>query len=515
MQIVPSRKKILLDGEQEEVISTIPHARVFEHNGKTLTAVEHGVEESRVLRNMGFRNVPGPIRHYYSWPGRFTPMQHQVETAEFFMYNPRGLCLNAPGTGKTLSVLWASDYLLEIGYIKKVVIIAPLSTLKVVWGNEFMHHLTHRRFNIVTGDKRRRERLADEPGVDYYIINHDGFTTMPEAFYDADLIVYDEATALKNPSSRRYKLFARYVREVDPMLWLLTGTPIAQNPTDAWTLAKLIGSKTVPNSYTSFKEKTMRRITQFKWVPREDAVDTCAAVLQPSVRFSLDECMDLPSQTYVMRACELTEQQDDALTVLQAEAALEGMGISAPNAAVLFQKMLQVCCGVVYAQDGERVTFDDTNRLDVLDEILEEIGDKVIVYVPLRGVQDRLYEHMTKKGLDVASVHGDVAKKERDRIFDTFQKSDKIQVLLAHPKVASHGLTLTRARSIIWYAPIYSLEMYEQANARIRRLSTTGKTMVFHIAATGMERELYRRLQQRKKILSNFLDIVRGVRDDG
>jgi SNF2 family DNA or RNA helicase len=86
-------------------------------------------------------------------------------------------------------------------------------------------------------------------------------------------------------------------------------------------------------------------------------------------------------------------------------------------------------------------------------------------------------------------------------------------VLLAHPKVASHGLTLTRAKDIIWYAPIYSLEMYEQANARIRRLSTEGKTRVHHLHGTAFERELYKRLQQKKRVLGEFLELVRGVNE--
>jgi SNF2 family DNA or RNA helicase len=111
-------------------------------------------------------------------------------------------------------------------------------------------------------------------------------------------------------------------------------------------------------------------------------------------------------------------------------------------------------------------------------------------------------------------VNGDTNKTDRNTIFSDFQNTEKIRVLLAHPKVAAHGLTLTRSKDIIWYAPIYSLEQYEQANARIRRLTTSGKTNVWHIYATKFEAELYRRLKAKQRVLGDFLNLVRGINED-
>ena len=513
MLVVPSKQMLVINTPlSADILTIIPHARKFVHKGKELTAVAHGMDEARVLKNLGF-DVPHPINHYYKWSGRFKPMAHQKETAAFMASHRKALCLNAPGTGKTISVLWAADYLMNIGVVKKVLIIAPLSTLKPVWGNEFMQHFIHRQFNIIMGARAKRERMITDDIVDFSIINHDGFTTMPWMFKDYDLIIYDEVTALKSPSSQRYKKFFKFMQENNPRLWMLTGTPISQNPTDAWTLAKLAGSPSVPRSFTQFKDMTMQRVTQFRWIPRAGALAVCKEVLQPSIRFSLDECMDLPQTLYLERRCELTKQQEKAFEAMKAEAYIAGANISAANAAVMFQKLLQICCGVVYDSDGNRVMFNDTNRIDTLLEIIDEIGDKVIVYVPLRGVQDRIEKVLIDKGMDVATVHGDVSKSDRDVIFDTFQKSDKIQVLIAHPRVAAHGLTLTRAKNIIWYAPIHSLEQYEQANARIRRLSTAGKTAVHHICATSFEHQLYQRLKKKQRVLSDFLSLVRGVND--
>lgn len=514
MIVVDKKRQLVIPNARADALAeVIPHAKSFEWRGKSMTAIRHGVEEVQVLRNLGYKSAPPPILHYYDWPARFTPMSHQKDTAAFLVANRKALCLNAPGTGKSISTLWATDFLIREGTIKKVLIVAPLSTLKPVWGKEIMHNMPHLQFKIITGTKQRRLQLLDDPILQIAIINHDGFTAIRDHIGKFDLVIYDEATALKTPGSRRFKSFLNYTQEHQPWLWMLTGTPIAQNPTDAWALAKLAGSKVLPRSYTAFRDLVMQRVTTFKWIPRPEALDVCKKVLQPSIRFSLSECKDLPPTIFNYRQCDLTKAQQVAYKEMKEEAMVQGQNISAANAAVLFSKLLQISCGVAYDADGNHVKFDDKDRTETLLEMIDEIGDKVIIYVPLRGVQDRLQKLLEDKKIDVAVVHGDVSKADRDDIFGRFQETDQIQVLLAHPKVASHGLTLTRAKNIIWYAPIYSLESYEQANARIRRLNTEGKTVVHHIYATGFERELYRRLELKQRVLTDFLTLVTGVNE--
>jgi len=515
MLVIPEKRKIVINStENSAVAQYIPHAKVFNHEGQNLVALPYGVDEAMVLRNMGF-HVPAPILQYYNWPGRFQPMDHQKETAAFLTTHKRALCLNAPGTGKSISALWAADFLLDEGIAKKVLIVAPLSTLTVVWGRELKHHLPHRSFVVCTGTKEKRLKMLETPGLQYVVINHDGFTNMQADLNDFDVVIYDEATALKTPGSQRYKLFAKWMQKHQPWLWLLTGTPISQTPADAWTLARLVDSPTCPKSYTTFKDKVMQKVTTFRWVPRPDALETCKKVLQPSIRFSLDECKDLPDTNFVGRKTTLTKQQEKAFKDMKDKAVtiFAAGEVTAPNTAVMLGKMLQICCGVVYG-DNTTIAIDASERYNTLTELLDEIGDKVIVFVPLRGVQDWLKEKLTADGYDVATVHGDVSKNERNEIFNAFQHTDSIKVLLAHPKVAAHGLTLTRAKDIIWFAPIYSLEQYEQANARIRRLTTTGKTTVWHIWATSFEAELYRRLRAKKNTLAEFLALVQGVNSD-
>ena len=810
MLVVEKKRKLVINTSRHgDVMAVIPHAKLFDYNGARLLAMHHGIEETLILRNLGFRKTPAPILSYYDFPARFTAMQHQKSTAAFLSSNKRALCLNAPGTGKSISALWAADYLMLEGIIKTVLIVAPLSTLKPVWGIELRHHFPHRNVAMIVGTKSKRAELLQTAGLQYAIINHDGFTTMhKELVGKFDLVIYDECfiagtkvttpvgqknietlsvgeevltssgvqrikrlkrstsdnlivvrldngkqitctrnhpfftdagwvtadnlagrrlisedalsdmrqgisipkievaklskeqqelrhellnilqveenqcantndgvmavyprkqgkkpchifseqaysvrrnaaenikynererssttntrrernrndylretssrdnanadlelynsigteaarlsyklqsrlcdsaqknstrsrrviahnetaqragykedesisgirvvsvsdyeqtgsntvynleiegtpnyfvenilvhncTALKTPTSNRYRLFAKWVQANNPWLWLMTGTPIAQNPTDAWTLAKLVNSPIVPSSFTAFKELVMRKVSMFKWAPREDALLTCKKVLQPSIRFSLDECMDLPETVYLDHKSELSSDQLKAFKAMQKDcvSVLSEGTATAANAAVMFSKLLQICSGAVYSESGEVLNVDATDRCDTLQEVLTEVGGKCIVFVPFRGVQAYLFDMLTKAGHEVALVNGSVGKKERDAIFEAFQNSDKYNVLLAHPQVAAHGLTLTRSQDVIWFAPIYSLEQYEQANARIRRLTTSGKTRVHHLYSTTFEKELYSRLQHKQRTLNDFLTLVRGTNE--
>lgn len=511
MLVVPNKQKLVIDTNvRAEVLAAIPHAKQFDYKGKKLLAVPHGVEECLVLKNLGFDKVPSPIESYYKWPGRYTPMSHQRATSAFITSHRRALVLSAPGTGKTASCLWGADYLLKTDVIDRVLVVSPLSVLRPVWGIHMREVLSHRSYNYVVGSAAERFAALEEPGVTFHIINHDGFGIVADGL-DTSLrwlVIYDEATALKNPTTRRFRQFFAFNKTANPWLWLLTGTPIAQSPVDAWSLARLVGNPHVKPTFYAFKDQVMRKVSMYRWVPAPEALGICKQVLQPSIRYSLDECVDLPDMVYEDRASDLTKQQLDAFKEMQEKAILAAHDVSAANAAVMLAKLIQICCGVVYDNRGFEVKIDATPRFESLCELIDEIGGKVIVFVPLRSVQNNLYKSLKEK-YTVASVHGDVSAKERAKIFDAFQKSDEPQVLLAHPVVTSHGLTLTAANTVIWYAPIYSLEKYEQANARIRRVGTKGKTRAVHLYGTAFERELYRRLATKRRILSDFLELVR------
>ena len=172
MVIVEESQAIALNLKHpNKVLECIPTAKKLTYKGTELVVAPHRNDEVKILRNLGIK-APAPILHYYKWAGRFDPYDHQKMTAAFLTMNRRALVLNEIGTGKTQSALWAADYLISIGAIKKVLIISPLSTLERVWGDSIFMQFPHLKSVTLHGTSERRKKLLNTD-VDFYIINHD------------------------------------------------------------------------------------------------------------------------------------------------------------------------------------------------------------------------------------------------------------------------------------------------------------------------------------------------------
>jgi SNF2 family DNA or RNA helicase len=168
---------------------------------------------------------------------------------------------------------------------------------------------------------------------------------------------------------------------------------------------------------------------------------------------------------------------------------------------------LQIACGVVYDSSGAPREIDAGNRVETLMELIDEIDEKVIVFVPFTAVTGMLARELNKHW-NFAVVTGDTSVKERNQIFADFQNPGKRIDIIAHPGTMSHGLTLTEASTIIWYAPIDSNDIYQQANGRITRAGQHYTANIVNLAGSAVERRMYKRLQERQKIQGVLLDLV-------
>lgn len=511
MVVVEQAKAIALNlTNPNRVLSCIPSAKIMEVKGKEIVVTPHKIDEVKVLRNLGI-TVPSPILHYYDWVGKFTPYKHQRLTAAFLTMHKKALVLNDIGTGKTQSALWAADYLMEVGEVKKCLIISPLSTLERVWGDSIFTGFIHRTAVTLHGTAARRKKLL-ATDADFYIINHDGFSIISEqAMGMFDLIIVDEAAVLRNPSTNRFKLFRKWMENnKQTRLWMMTGTPTPNDPTDAWALAKLVNSPFCTSTYTAFRDQVMMKIGQWKWLPRPESVDIVKDVLQPSVRYTRDECFDLPETIVQTRKVPLTKEQEkyykEMLRRFVIEMEEEG-SITAVNEAVKLQKLVQIACGVVYDDDGQNIELDCSPRIKVVEEVIEEAGEKVILFVPLTGTLHMLEEKLEKRWT-VGVVNGAVSATKRNQIFNDFQNSKDPHVLIAHPATMAHGLTLTSASTIIWYGPITSNEQYVQANGRVERIGKKHTSNVVHIESINIESKMYDRLSNKQKLQGLLLDLI-------
>lgn len=513
------QKLILRLKDTERVTSLIPKSKVFTHKGKQFVAVQHGIDEVKVLRNMGF-NAPSPIKYYYNWPGRFKPFLAQRDTADFLTLNNRAFVLNDIGTGKTLSCLWAFDYLKSKGVANKMLVVSPLSTLERTWADECWQHFPHLEVVVVYGSGEQRLKLLAQD-ADIYLINHDGLKVagIVEALAkreDIDLVAVDEiAQVARNASTDRFRALNTVVnKQVPRKAFGLTGTPIPNNPTDAWAQCRLLVPDKVPAYFNRFKDQVMRQVTNFLWVPRKDALSVVEDAMQPAIRFSREECVDLPPCTFVTRQVELTPPQKKAykemLTKLKAE--LEGGDVLAVNEAVKAQKLIQICAGALYGDDREVLEVDVRPRLEVVNEIVEEAGTKVIVFVPFVSSVATVSNYLKAQGHTVECIHGSVGKSERDRIFTAFQKTPDPRVLVAIPGAMSHGLTLTAASTIVWYAPITSADTFTQANGRITRPGQKQNQLIVMVEGSDIERKYYARLEKKQNTQGTLLEAIRSAR---
>ena len=256
------------------------------------------------------------------------------------------------------------------------------------------------------------------------------------------------------------------------------------------------------------------KIGQWKFVPRPESMEIVKHVLQPAVRYTRDECFDLPETVIQTRAVSLTADQSKhykqmmkALVTEYAKERVTGGTISAANEAVKVQKLVQIACGVAYGDDGENIELDCMPRVNLVKEVIEEAGEKVIVFVPLTGTLHMLERELSKHW-SVGVVNGEVSSTKRSEIFRNFQDGKDPHVLIAHPATMAHGLTLTTASTIIWYGPITSNEVYVQANGRIERIGKKHVSNVIHIEATDLEHRMYERLRNKQKLQGVLLDLI-------
>lgn len=511
----PTKSLLLKAVDPFMVRDLLPKSKTLDHDDYNL-AIKHTVETTKVLRNIGYDDTPAPIQTHYNWPGKYNPFAHQRVMSEVMTLNKRVFNLSEMGTGKTASTLWAADHLMQEGKVKKVLILATLSTLDRVWLHDIFDVLMHRSAVIVHGDRHVRE-AALKADVDFYITNHDA-VKIPwlvehlRKRSDIGLIIIDEASMFRNGTTKKYRQLQRLIRD-DQRLWLLTGTPCPNAPTDAWALAKLVSPARVPQYFGSFKRQTMTQLTQFKWAPRPDAYNIAYEAMQPAVRFKKIDCIDLPPVITEDRQCELTKDQlrafNEMRTLMIAEA--KDHQITAVNAADKINKLRQILCGAVKdPKTDEYLSIPHAPRTAVLLEAIEQASAKVIVIVPFKGIIKELHKEVSKH-YSVAVLNGDVSPKTRDKIIRSFKESADPHVLLCHPKVMAHGLNLTEADTMVFYAPIYSNDEYQQVVERFNRAGQTRKMTVIRIAAHNVEWAIYKMVDNKKVTQDNILNLYASV----
>lgn len=511
MEIIEDKAVMLRVRNPKQITTIIPKSKELSMNR---VLVNWGLDEAHTLRQLNI-NVPSPITKRYSWPGQYKPYAHQKETAAFLTMNKKAFCFNEQGTGKTASAIWAADYLMTQGKVRRVLVICPLSIMDSAWRNDLFSFAMHRTVDVAYGGKEKRKKIINS-GAEFVIINYDGVEIVKDEIAKGgfDLFIVDEATHYKNVQTKRWKTLNNLIGDND-WLWMMTGTPAAQSPEDAYGLAKMVNPLSVPRFFSSWRDMVMYKYTQFKWLPRDSSKQTVFRALQPAIRYTKDECLDLPDMTYTKRFVEMTAQQNKYYEMLKKQMIMQvaGEDVTAANAAVGMNKLLQISAGAIYTDDGDTVRFDIKHRYQALREVIDESSQKVLVFVPFKHTIDMLVEKLRADGITSEIIRGDVSAPKRTEIFARFQNEPDPRVLVIQPQSAAHGVTLTAANTVVWWGPTSSLETYAQANARVHRSGQKHKCTVIQLAGSKAEKRIYNMLDQRINIHTEMINLYKEMLD--
>lgn len=525
----PQSKTLLYETDQPLKIlsSTVGGQKLDKY-----VAVPATLQNCQSMRRQGNEVVPVLDVYNYDYPiqrGRVPQWQQRV-TANFLAVHPRSFCLNDMGTMKTLSALWAADFLMMEARLRgeefRAIIVSPLSTLEDVWWDHIHKNMLGRRKCIILHGSAKDRQKKLEKDVDFYIINPDGLkigfppkgSRQPPTGLAKDLMsrldiklaIFDEASVYRNSTTPRHKA-GRLLAKFRDYVWAMTGTPTPKGPENAYGIKKLIEPE-YPESFTNYKNRVMLQVSQFKWVPRYNAAEQAAAMLQPAVRIPIEVCWQLPPCTKTLRSCTLSEEQDKAFRLLKRDAVMamqDGSLVHAVNEAVLRMKLLQVVSGAIYDANHKAHILNPTPRVELVKEIIDNCAQKVIIASHLTSVLDYLNSELSD--YERAIINGQVAIKDRREILLRFgDPADPLRVVLVDPSTAAHGLnSLVTASVVVWFTPTDNPEHYQQLNKRIDRPGQKAHTTIVQIVATQIEREIYARLDAQQTLQGVVLQLAK------
>jgi len=406
-------------------------------------------------------------------------------------------------------VLWALDILFTNQKIKKVLVSAPLTTLRIVWGKEIFDNLPHLKYAIAHGSKAARLK-AIRSDAQIIIINHDGIKVCLDEIVRErmDILIIDEQTAFKNAMADRTKNMI-YLAKHFKAVWGLTGNPSPNSPSEIFGQAKVVNPDNpfLPKYFTKFKQQVETEIGPYIWIPKPEAKDVVHRILQPSIRYERDQCFDIPPMVHRLVEIPMSPQQQEAYDKMKKELYLEYERgeITAVNAAVKAIKLLQISAGAVKDDTGNVYYLDDTPKVEyILNTFENDLGkSKLLVVSAFRASVEKLCERFQKEKIKTDIIYGQVSLNKRTEVINRFQQGD-LQILVIQPQAVAHGTCFDATNFVIWHSLIPSGEIYSQMIDRIISASQKKKQFNEYLIGSKADKHIY-------DILVNKTNFSNGV----
>lgn len=413
---------------------------------------------------------------------------YQKYAVDFIQSHPTAGLLLDMGLGKTVSTLTAINRLMyEELEVNKVLVIAPKRVAEDTWVKEAAkwEHLKHLRISRVLGTERQRKE-ALKAKADIYVINRENVCWLTAYYGGAlpfDMLIIDELSSFKSPKAQRFKAL-RLVRPQISRVVGLTGTPAPNGLSDLWSQIYLLDQgERLGKTVTSYRTKYFRPGRSngqvvFDYKPLEGSEERIYNQISDiCVSMKAEDYLELPPRIDIttevtLPAAAQSQYEEFEKTEILKLAEEEGNSISAVNAAALSNKLLQFSNGAIY--DGERRTHEIHDaKLEALEEIVEAAnGAPVLVFYSFRHDIARIKRKLAAFKPQELTGSEDIEKWNRG----------EIKVLLTHPASAGHGLNLQKGGNIVvWFGLTWSLELYQQANARLHRQGQTKPVKIYHV----------------------------------
>ena len=433
---------------------------------------------------------------------------YQDRAVSFIKDKPRCALFLDMGLGKTISTLTAlQDLKGKDLLLGKTLVIAPLRVANSVWKNEaskWSHiNLT---FSICTGAASKREKGLEDL-ADVYIINRENIPWLVKRYgtrWPFKNVIIDESSSFKSPRSQRFKSLKKILHKTERMV-LLTGTPSPNGMLDLWSQIFLLDSgASLGKTMTRYKDRFfISDYHGFNFTLKGGAKSHIQKLISPLVlSMQASDYLKMPERIDNIIPVELSKKVQRQYKELQTEFILEiskSDVVTAVNAAVLAGKLLQLANGAIYLDESFKLIHD--SKLDALAEVIEATDQPILVAYNFKSDLERLLDRFPAgQQLD---KHGEVI---------TSWNEGNVPLLFCHPQSAGHGLNLQSGGSkIVWFSLNWSLEHYQQFNARLHRQGQTETVIVHHLVATGTIDEIVMKALDTKNVTQNQL--LKGLKD--
>lgn len=515
-----SGRKFIADIKSWIVFKSRDNLSLLYARYKEIINIEESIKDEffSILKQESLSNyIPSDqLEFNYKIPKGIETYRHQIMTFNAMLKYKRYAVFNDMGTGKTINGSMAIDYLYKKGEIKKALIVSPVNVMRLTWMDTIRTYFKDLSVSMLYGSYNDRHDIYMKYPTLIHLINWDYVEFFNNHAFIYDCVLLDESAQVRNIKTQRFKILNKFLPV--KYTYILSGLPAPNTPFEYWSQFKLVdGGELLGDNYYSFRAKYGYKSGYMGkvWNASQSGIKKIEELVkQKSIRFTIDQCVDLPANIEATRSIRLDKHHyanyQEMLENLYIE--IKNGSIEASNAAVKTIKLQQIAGGWIYDEEHNICkVFDKKNaKLEELKVILlEEFkGKQVLIFSyfkpHIKGIRDFLNSINIKNVM----VYGDNTQLQTDDAIKRFRSGDA-SVLIGNPASMGHGITLTETHVVVWFTPIWNLEIFEQARQRVHRIGLKHKTYeIFLQAEDTIEEDIYTALKEKKSLAKVILDSI-------